>query len=152
MADDVLKRSQRYAVIQERIISPEGTFPAIGRSLAYRFGAFHLLSKMALMHALPAELNPQQVRAALYTVIKKQAEAAGTFDKDGWLQIGFYGHQLAIAENYISTGSLYLCSEAFLMLGLPESDPFWQGKDLPWTQKKIWMGENIPADHALPSN
>lgn len=149
--DDVIKRAQRYAAIQERLISPDGTFPAIGRSLAYRFGAFHLLSKVALMHMLPKELEPQQVRSALYTVIKKQVEAPGTFDKEGWLQIGFYGHQPAIGESYISTGSLYLCSEVFLMLGLPESDPFWQGKDLPWTQKKIWSGENVPADHALPN-
>ncbi|HEX7157443.1 MAG TPA: DUF2264 domain-containing protein, partial [Edaphobacter sp.] len=47
-----LERAQRYAAIQERLISPEGTFPAIGRSLAYRFGAFHLLSDIALRQKL----------------------------------------------------------------------------------------------------
>ncbi len=36
-----LKRSMRYASILERLISPEGTYPPIGRSLAYRMGAFH---------------------------------------------------------------------------------------------------------------
>ena len=41
-------RPRRYAAIQERLISPEGTFPAIGRSLAYSFGAFHHLAEMAL--------------------------------------------------------------------------------------------------------
>ena len=131
------------------MISPEGTYPPLGRSLAYRYGVFHLLSKTALMHALPKELQPQQVRAALYTVIKKQTEAPGTFDKNGWLRIGLYGHQPGIGENYISTGSLYLCSEAFLLLGLPPSDPLWQGKDLPWTALKIWNGENVLTDHAL---
>lgn len=149
MYSAVLKRAQRYAAIQERLISPEGTYPAIGRSLPYRFGAFHLLSKVAYMHMLPEDVKPQQVRAALYTVIKKQIEAPGTFDKDGWLQIGFYGHQPNISETYISTGSLYLCSEAFLVLGLPADDPFWQGKDLPWTQQKIWNGDDVPNDHAL---
>jgi len=104
------------------------------------------------MHELPEELKPQQVRAALYHVIKKQIEAPGTFDKGGWLQVGFYGHQPSIGENYISTGSLYLCSEAFLMLGLPLSDPLWQGKDLPWTQQKIWSGKDVPNEHALPDN
>ena len=149
MYDEELRRAQRYAAVQERMISPEGTYPPVGRSLAYRYGNFHLLSKIALMHALPKELEPQQVRAALYTVIKKQTEAPGTFDKNGWLQIGLYGHQPGIGEAYISTGSLYLCSEAFLILGLPPSDPLWQGKDLPWTTLKIWNGENIPADHAI---
>ena len=46
--ETVIKRAKRYADIQERLISPEGTFPAIGRSLPYRFGAFQLLAQMAL--------------------------------------------------------------------------------------------------------
>lgn len=145
----MLSRSQRYAAIQERLISPEGTYPPIGRSLAYRFGAFQLLSKIALIHQLPDVIKPQQVRAALYHVIKKQVEMPGTFDDKGWLQIGFAGHQPAIGENYISTGSLYLCSEAFLVLGLPATDPFWQGADADWTAKKAWNGEEIEIDHAL---
>ncbi len=148
---EVLRRSQRFAAVQERLISPEGTFPPIGRSLAYRFGAFQLLSQVAAMKALPKEVQPQQVRAALYAVIKKMVEAPGTFDKNGWLQIGLYGHQPGIGEHYISTGSLYLCSEAFIMLGLPPTDVFWQEKDVPWTAKKIWSGENVEVDHAYKS-
>jgi hypothetical protein len=144
-----LNRARRYAGIQERLISPEGTYPPIGRSLAYRFGAFQLLSKIAQMHQLPKDILPQQVRCALYAIIKKQMEAPGTFDKDGWLQIGLYGHQPDIGEHYISTGSLYLCSEAFLILGLPASDPFWQNEDADWTAKKVWNGEAIPIDHAI---
>lgn len=144
-----LERAQRYAAVQERLISPEGTYPPIGRSLAYRFGAFQLLSKIAWMGQLPDHVSPQQVRAALYTVIKRQVSMPGTFDEKGWLQIGFAGHQTSIAENYISTGSLYLCSEAFLVLGLPASDPFWQGPDKDWTAKKAWNGEQIDIDHAI---
>ncbi|MGN6266062.1 MAG: DUF2264 domain-containing protein [Ginsengibacter sp.] len=145
----VLKRAQRYAEIQEMLISPEGTYPVIGRSSAYRFGAFQLLSQIALMQKLPEIIKPQQVRAALYTLIKKQIEAPGTFDTNGWLQIGVYGHQPAMGEPYISTGSLYLCSEAFLMLGLPAENMFWQGKDEPWTSKKVWSGQNTKRDHAI---
>ncbi|MBE7175125.1 MAG: DUF2264 domain-containing protein [Mucilaginibacter polytrichastri] len=144
----IVKRAQRYAAVQERLISPEGTYPPLGRSLAYRFGAFQLLSQAALLHFLPEPVKPAQVRAALYTMIRKQIEAPGTFDKNGWLQIGVYGHQPGVAEVYISTGSLYLCSEAFLMLGLPPDNPFWNGPDEPWTQKKIWRGQDVPADHA----
>ena len=146
---EVLKRAQRYAAVQERLISPEGTFPAIGRSLAYRFGAFQSLSQIALFKQLPPEIKPQQVRSALYTLIKKQLEAPGTFDQKGWLQIGFYGHQPGIGEVYISTGSLYLCSQAFLILGLKSSDDFWQGADVAWTQRKIWNGEAVPIDHSI---
>ena len=97
---------------------------------------------------LPEEIAPAQVRSALYTDIKRQIEAPGTFDVKGWLQIGFYGHQPKIGEGYISTGSLYLCSEAFLVLGLSPQDPFWTNPPEAWTQKKIWGGEAIPIDHA----
>lgn len=144
-----LTRAKRYAAIQERLISPEATYPPIGRSLAYRFGAFQLLSKIALMHALPKEVTPQQVRCALYAVIKKQIEAPNTFDKNGWLQIGLYGHQPDVGETYISTGSLYLCSQAFLILGLPVTDALWQNEDADWTAKKVWKGEAVPIDHAI---
>jgi hypothetical protein len=143
-----LKRARRYAAVQERLISPDGTYPPIGRSLAYRFGAFQLLSQVALWKELPKEVAPAQVRSALYAMIHNQINAKGTFDKKGWLQVGFYGHQNNIGEGYISTGSLYLCSEAFLVLGLPETDAFWSDAYQPWTQKKIWSGQEIPIDHA----
>ncbi|MEN2413094.1 DUF2264 domain-containing protein [Flavobacterium mesophilum] len=143
-----LNRARRYAAIQERMISPDGTYPPIGRSLAYRFGAFQLLSQIALWKELPKEIDPAQVRSALYFMINNQINVKETFDKNGWLQIGLYGHQPNIGEGYISTGSLYLCSEAFLVLGLPATDPFWADAYQPWTQKKIWSGQEIPIDHA----
>ncbi|PXY39316.1 hypothetical protein DMB65_18345 [Flavobacterium cheongpyeongense] len=143
-----LKRARRYAAVQERLISPDGTYPPIGRSLAYRFGAFQLLSQMALWKELPKGVTPAQVRSALYAMIHNQINAEGTFDKQGWLQVGLYGHQNNIGEGYISTGSLYLCSQAFLVLGLPETDAFWSDAYQPWTQKKVWSGQEIPIDHA----
>ena len=48
LATRVEPRARRYAAILERLIAPDGTFPAIGRSIAYRFGAFQLLAQMAL--------------------------------------------------------------------------------------------------------
>jgi hypothetical protein len=35
------------------------------------------------------------------------------------------------------------------MLGLPATDPFWNGKDEDWTNKKIWNGTEVPLDHAI---
>jgi len=147
--DLVRKRAVRYAYIQESLISPEGTYPPLGRSLAYRFGAFQLLSKMALMQALPKDVQPQEIRAALYTVIKRQLSFKGTFDKNGWLQIGMVGHQRNIAQGYISTGSLYLSSEAFLILGLPPQNPLWQGEDQDWIGKKVWEGQDVSIHHSI---
>jgi hypothetical protein len=144
-----LDRARRYAAIQERLISPEATFPAIGRSLAYRFGAFHHLADTALRRQLPEDVSPAQVRSALTAVMRRMIEATGTFDASGWLTIGFAGHQPAIGEHYISTGSCYLCSFAWLPLGLSPADPFWSAPPQHWTAQKVWSGENLPADHAL---
>ena len=142
-------RARRYAAIQERLIAPDGSFPAIGRSLAYRCGAFHLLADMTLRRQLPEGVLPEQVRAALTAVIRRSMESAGTFDGKGWLRISFCGHQPAIAESYISTGSLYLCSAVLLPLGLGKEDPFWRNAGQPWTGKKVWEGRDIAADHAI---
>jgi hypothetical protein len=143
------RRGRRYAAIQERLISPDASFPAIGRSLAYRFGAFHLLAEMALRRALPEPVAPAQVRPALTAVMRRMLDAPGVFDENGWLRVGFYGHQPSIAEPYISTGSSYLCSAAWLPLGLPSTDPFWNGPYTPWTSKRVWSGEPVGLDHAL---
>ena len=145
----ILERAQRYAAIQERMISPEGTFPAIGRSLAYRFGAFHHLAEMSLRHQLPAGVAPEQVRPALTAVMRRIVEAPGTFDAKGWLTIGFAGHQPSIGETYISTGSLYLCSAAWLPLGLAASDQFWSAPPKQWTSQEAWGGTDLVADHAI---
>ncbi|MDX8044614.1 DUF2264 domain-containing protein [Gracilibacillus sp. S3-1-1] len=142
------ERATRYAVILERSISPEGTFPVVGRSLAYRFGAFQHLAQMALQHRLGDSLKPAQVRCALTVVMKRMIEMPGTFDDEGWLQIGLCGHQPDIGEFYISTGSLYLCATVFLPLGLSAEDPFWQGEE-DWTTKKVWAGQPVSMDGAL---
>jgi len=145
----VEERARRYAAVQERLIGPDGTFPPIGRSLAYRCGAFHVLAQSALRRALPEGVAPSQVRGALTAVIRRTLEADGTFDPGGWLRIGFCGHQPAVGETYISTGSLYLCSVAFLPLGLPPADEFWSAAAQPWTSRRAWSGESFPIDHAI---
>ena len=146
---EMLRRSRRYAAILERLIAPDGSFPPVGRSLSYRFGAFHLLAEIALRRQLPDGVSPGQVRSGLTAVMRRVMQAPGTLDRDGWLQVGFCGHQPEIAEPYISTGSCYLCSAAWLPLGLPASDSFWTEKSTPWSARKVWGGESIQPDSAL---
>lgn len=143
------ERARRYAAVQERLIAPDGSFPPIGRSLAYRCGAFQSLAQIALRRALPEGVAPAQVRGALTAVIRRTLEAPDTFDPDGWLRIGFCGHQPGVGESYISTGSLYLCAVAFLPLGLAAADPFWSAPATPWTSQRAWSGQAFPIDRAL---
>lgn len=143
------RRFTRYAEIQERLISPEGTYPVQGRSITYRLGVFHALAQAGLTKKLPSKVKPAQVRCALTAVMKRQMEAPNTYDEKGWLRVGFAGSQLKMSETYVSTGSLYMCSMAFLPLGLPPTDPFWADPAADWTNKKAWSGVDVGADHAV---
>jgi hypothetical protein len=107
------------------------------------------LAEVAWKEMLPEEISNGQVRSALTAVYSRIFSAKGTFDSNDWLQLGLVGHQPGLAEPYISTGSLYLCSLGFLPLGLSESHPFWTDNAEDWTSKKIWNGENLKRDEAL---
>lgn len=145
-----LKRHTRYSAILERMISPEGYYPVLGRSItACRTGVFHCLAQDALNGTLPEELTPGGVRSALGAVIRRQFVHKDTFDSNGWLRVGFSGSQPEMAEKYVNTGSLYHCLTVFLPLGLPSDDPFWTEPDSQWTGARIWAGEQLHGDHAI---
>ncbi|RXK86016.1 DUF2264 domain-containing protein [Filimonas effusa] len=143
------ERNQRYAVIQERLINTDGTFPPTGRSIIYRGAAFHHLADIAWRKKLPESLSPASVRCALTAVIRKTLESPTTYSKTGWLTIGLYGSQPHIADWYNNSGSPYLCSAIFLPLGLPGTDAFWTAPAEKWSAQKIWTGEDFPADHGI---
>lgn len=143
------KRMQRYAAHQERYISPEGTYPVVGRSSTYRVGAFQPLAKLALDDALPSEIKPAQVRSAL-TAVMKRLFVDSTFTKEGWLTLGLVGAaQSGITDSYSNTGSMYITSLAFLPLGLAPAHRFWSDPFTEWTQLKAWSGKPFARDHAI---
>lgn len=147
--DKQLIRHQRMAVELERLISPEATYPAIGRSIVYRFGVFHALSQIALMDKLPKELFGAQVRSALSAVLHRQFQRPDNFDANGWLKVGFAGSQILMSEPYINTGSLYMCMAIFLPLGLSPEHAFWTEPYQEWTNLKAWNGVDVGRDKAL---
>lgn len=150
LRDDVFRRARRYAEVQERFISSDGTYPPIGRSLAYHFGEFQSLAQSSLRDDLPEGVSAGQVRCALTAVIRRTLEMPGNFTADGdWLTIGFCGHQQAVGEPYISTGSLYLCAAVFLPLGLSESHSFRSSQPEDWTARKAGSGRAFGIDTAL---
>jgi len=143
------QRDERYALIQERLINTDGSYPVLGRSVVYRGAVFQHLADMAWKKRLPAQLKPAQVRCALTAVLRKTMESSTTYTKDGWLNIGVYGSQPEQADVYNTTGSLYLCSAILLPLGLPDTDEFWMGAAEPWTAQKIWSGQDVSGDHSI---
>lgn len=144
-----LKRMQRYGVILERLISPEGSFPVFGRSITYRTGVLQPLALLAWRGWLPKELPEGQVRSAMTAVIKRMFHDDRNFNEKGFLTIGFNGKQPDIADVYTNNGSLYMATLAFLPLGLPADHSFWMTPAQSWTSKKAWNGEEFPKDHAV---
>ena len=145
--DRALKRAQKFAIILERFISPEGTFPVIGRSTPYRLAAMQPLALMAWYQKLPQDLSNGQVRAALTQVMHRMYDQQQNYNDAGYLTIGFCGHQPETADWYTNNGSLYMTSLAFMPLGLAADHPFWTDKAEPWTQVKAWGGQPFPKDH-----
>ena len=147
-----LKRAQKYAIILERFISPEGTFPVIGRSTPYRLAAMQPLALLAWYQKMPKELTNGQVRAALTQVMHRMFDQQQNYNQKGFLTIGFCGSQPETADWYTNNGSLYMTSLAFMPLGLPANHPFWTDAPQPWTQVKAWNGRPFPKDHRWADN
>ena len=134
-----ITRQQRLSEQLERLISPEGTYPVVGRSIVYRFGIFHALSQISLMRKLSEKLPEAQVRCALTAVLHRQFATPDNFIRK----------PDNMSESYINTGSLYMCATIFLALGLPAEDSFWTETYMEWTNKKAWKGIDVGVDKAL---
>ena len=145
--DRAFKRAQKFSIVLERLISPEGTFPVFGRSIPYRMATMQPLALMAWYDKLPAGLIPGQVRSALTAVMHRMFDGKENFNEGDYLTIGFAGRQPNVADWYTNNGSLYMTSLAFLPLGLPSTHPFWTDADQDWTSRKAWSGKPFPKDH-----
>lgn len=143
-----IERAQRFGMILERMISPEGTLPVFGRSITYRTGSLQTLALISWRGWLPKELSNGQVRCGMTAVIKRMFGDNRNFNAGGFLTLGFNGSQPKISDYYTNNGSLYMASLALLPLGLPADSAFWTDAPQPWTSKKAWEGEDFPRDHA----
>ena len=141
-----IKRMQRFNTILERLISPEGTYPAFGRSIVYRMGAFQSLALAAWKYGLPKGLSNGQVRSALSAVMRNMFSVEGNFDEENYLRLGFCGHQPDLSNYYTNNGSLYMTALVYMPLGLPADHPFWTDPAEPWTSQKAWSGKPFPID------
>lgn len=144
-----VRRMCRHAEFLERMIGPDGTYPPFGRSITYRTGVFQALGHCALLHRLPQDIAPAQVRAALSAVIRRVFAMPGVFDEQGWLTLGFAGHQPGVADYYSNSGSMYIAALGFVPLGLPPEDEFWTAPPQDWTAKRAWSGQPFTKDYPV---
>ncbi|USI71923.1 DUF2264 domain-containing protein [Sphingomonas morindae] len=142
-----MKRMQRYATSLERLIGPEGSYPPIGRSLTYRTAVFQPIGLLAWRKALPPALPEGQARAATLAAQRAIFSHPSNFGPDGFLTIGFAGHQPSLGDWYSNAGSMYLAALSFLALGRPADDSYWTSPAQPWTMKRAFAGQPFAKDY-----
>lgn len=142
-------RFKRFVEIQERTVSPSGTYPIYGRTQICRLGAFQALSYSIYKKLIPENLSEFQIKGCLNALLCNFINNDRNFDDNTFLTIGINGSQPSIAEDYVSYGSAYHTCNFFLCLGLSPTDKFWTGQATEWTSLKTLNGAPIPQDHAL---
>jgi len=145
--DEALRRMQRYGEHLERMIGPDGSFPPIGRSLTYRTAVFQPLGLLAWRKQLPGTLPEGQVRAATMAAQRVVFGHPSNFDANGYLTLGFAGHQPQLADSYSNAGSMYLAAQSLIALGLPAADRYWTAPAQAWTMKQAFVGDTFRKDY-----
>jgi hypothetical protein len=148
---NLLARSQRYAVILEKLADKDGRLPVVGRSATYRTGAFYLISNLALNKMLPPSLSENKIRCLLLASIDSLLGQQSCYDVNNFLKPGYNSFQPLLSEDYITSGSLYMAALIFNILGLEKNDTFWSGDDELWVSQAFStrVGELIPNDISL---
>jgi len=145
--DEAVRRMQRYGGHLERMIGADGGFPPIGRSMTYRTAVFQPLGLLAWRKRLPETLPEGQVRAATMAAQRAVFAHASNFDANGYLTLGFTGHQPQLADSYSNAGSMYLAAQSLIALGLPADDSYWTAPAQAWTMKRAFAGEGFARDY-----
>ena len=149
MMPDVMARARRYAAIQERLISPEGTFPAIGRSLCYRTGAFQLLAQIASDGGIAGAADRSAGALRVDGGDEAADGSAGHVRCAGLADGGIRGAPAAFGRE------LYFDGQSVFVLGGVLATGAGAGR---WVLERgggrldgetIWRGEDAPADHAI---
>ena len=144
-----VKSLMRYCELLERMISPDGSYPCMGRSIVYRTGAFHALAHAALSGHLPPSLPPGQVRRALSLALRKMFFSQELFDPSGFLQKGLSGLQPGLAESYINTGSFIFALPSFSRSAFRRMTPSGRMQNSPQLGKKPGQVQTFPATTQL---
>lgn len=143
------KRMGRYCEHLERMIGPDGSYAAIGRSLTYRTAVHQPLGYAAWRGLLPDTLPPGQVRAATMAAQRRVFADPSNFDAQGFLRIGFARAQASLGDWYSNAGSMYIASESLLALGLPADAPYWTAAPQPWTMRRAFSGQDFRKDYPV---
>ena len=125
----ILERGRSFIDGFLHFFGNNGSYPAWGRSLVYRFA---VLAPFAVGYFLDiAPQDPGLLRRVSSGCIRYFFQN-GMFDPDDhFMRQGYHGDFPPAGEAYISPGSPYWCSHGLFALSLDREDPFWCTTEAP---------------------
>ncbi len=106
-----------------------GSYPAWGRSIVYRFAAVAAFQTTHAAGLAPAA--PGLLRRAASGCLRYFVERGMFDEQDDHLVQGYHGDFPPANEPYISPGSVYWCAHGLFALSFDAADPFWTAPEVP---------------------
>jgi hypothetical protein len=126
---EVLKRGQSFIDGFLHFFGSNGSYPAWGRSIVYRFAA---LAPFAVGHFLNIAPNDPGLLRRVSSGCIRYFYDHGLFDPDHhYVRQGYHSDFPPAGEAYISPGSPYWCCHGLFALTFDRDDPFWTATESP---------------------
>ena len=125
----VLERGRSFIHGFLHFFGANGSYPAWGRSIVYRFG---VLAPFAVGHFLKIAPDDPGLLRRLSSGCIRYFYDRGLFDPEGhFVRQGYHGDFPAAGEAYISPGSPYWCCHGLFSLTFDRNDSFWTATESP---------------------
>jgi hypothetical protein len=144
----VLKRGRSFIDGFVHFFGANGSYPAWGRSIVYRFAA---LAPFAVGHFLKIAPDDPGMLRRLSSGCIRYFHDHGMFDADHFVRQGYHGDFPPAGEAYISPGSPYWCCHGLFALTFDASDPFWTAIETPLPVEREDFELVLPAPGLLLS-
>ena len=149
MKDRDPERCRRFRE-RARLIAPrfacwfdgEGRALPYGRSLTYRFAQGAFFSAMALAEETAPGLGYGEIKHLMLSNLRAWLRMP-IFDRGGALTVGYGYPNLCFAEGYNAQGSPYWGMKVFAALALPETHPFWQAEEKPFSPPRQFLDRQV---------
>ncbi|KFA72774.1 hypothetical protein S40288_06386 [Stachybotrys chartarum IBT 40288] len=125
-------QAREFAVTYWRYFDINGAAIPFGRSMVYRFAfaAFWAAASVAGVD-LPAPVHDRgHAKGLLLRHLRWWSKHEDMFTSDGILNLGYTFPNMFLTEDYNSPQSVFWCLKSFIILLLPQEDPFWTCAEL----------------------
>jgi hypothetical protein len=145
----VLERGRSFIDGFLHFFGANGSYPAWGRSIVYRFAA---LAPFAVGHFLKIAPDDPGLLRRLSSGCIRYFYDHGLFDPEGhYVRQGYHGDFPPAGEAYISPGSPYWCCHGLFALTFDKDDPFWTSTESPLPVERDDFELALPAPGFLVS-